>query len=247
MNTGTAFNPLLAQAHFRRGTVLYQKGEYQGALEHFQDAQALFPSAQFFYNIAQCYEALEDWQNAITNYKAYLRGSPNAKDKLNIENKIARLEKIVELEDTEGGDPTGETDPGTTDPGTDEKPPPPPGRAFIISGAVLTAVGAGVAIGGGVGFGATAADRSQQVDDVLNGGNPDNLTLAQTRKLDDEGRQAETLQIVMASAGAAVGVVGIALLAVGLNKRKKGASMKLEAVGPTFGPQTAGISLAGRF
>lgn len=240
---GAMAKEALAQAHFRLGTVQYQSGEYQPALENFQDAQALFPSPQFFYNIAQCYESLENWEQAINNYKAYLRGSPDAKDRTNTENKIKRLEKIVEL-----GDAATEEDKAAAKapmPAVKEKKPPPPGRPLVITGAVLTAVGAGVAIGGGAGFGAVAADRSSQVDDVQNGGNPKGLTIKETKALDDEGKRAETLQIVMVSVGAAVGITGIALLAVGLSKNKK-AKGKTAFV-PTFGRDHGGFAIIGRF
>lgn len=240
---GAMAKEALAQAHFRLGTVQYQSGEYQSALENFQDAQALFPSPQFFYNIAQCYESLENWEQAINNYKAYLRGSPDAKDRANTENKIKRLQKLVEL-----GDEATEADKEAAKapmPETEPKKKPGPGRPLVITGAVLTGVGAAVAIGGGAGFGVQAADRADQVDQVQNGGNPRGLTVKETRALDDEGQQAQTLQIVMISAGAAVGLVGVALLAVGINKNKKAKGQT--AVVPTFGPGQGGFAVVGRF
>lgn len=240
---GAMAKEALAQAHFRLGTVQYQSGEYQPALENFQDAQALFPSPQFFYNIAQCYESLENWEQAINNYKAYLRGSPDAKDRANTENKIKRLERLVEL-----GDAATEADKEAAKapmPATKPKKKRGPGRPLIITGAVLTGVGTAVAIGGGAAFGVQAADRSDQVDAVQNGGNPKGLTLSETRDLDEEGKRAQTLQIVMISAGAAVGIVGVALLAVGLNKNKKAKGKT--AVVPTFGPGQGGFAVVGRF
>lgn len=239
---GAMAKEALAQAHFRLGTVQYQSGEYQSALENFQDAQALFPSPQFFYNIAQCYESLENWEQAINNYKAYLRGSPDARDRANTENKIKRLEKLVEL-----GDKATEADKEAAKAPMPETKPKdkPPGRPLVITGAVLTGVGAAVAIGGGAGFGVQAADRADQVDAVQNGGNPQGLSVKETKALDDEGKQAQTLQIVMISAGAAVGLVGVALLAVGISKNKKAKGKT--AVVPTFGPGQGGFAVVGRF
>ena len=51
----------------------------------------------------------------------------------------------------------------------------------------------------------------------------------------------------MISIGSAVAVTGVALLAVGVVKKKKGASNKTPTVTPTAGPEGAGIMLMGRF
>jgi tetratricopeptide (TPR) repeat protein len=221
----------LAMSHFEIGTKAYATGEYESALRRFQDAQGLYPSPNFHYNIGQCYEALERPQQAIDSYSAFLRAVPDTPDRANIENKIARLKKRIEDEKEAG---TAETPTA-----------PPPGRALIASGAVLTGLGSAVAIGGGLGFGLRALERSDQVDQVFEDGNPDGLTLDETERLDEQGRKAQTRQIITMAAGGAVAAVGITLLALGIvEKRRAG---KLETAGPLLGPGLAGVSLSGRF
>lgn len=239
----------LAPALFDHGQILYGKGEYQAALERFQDAQGLFPSAAFQYNIGTCYEALANYEQAVIHYKAYLRGVPNAPDRVPVMDKIKRLEALAAAEDrgeTTQAPPPEPLKTESTQPqdGGVDQPEKKPGSALIITGAALTAVGLGVGLGGGLGFGMVALDRADQVDEVNQGGNPQGLTLSEAETLEQEGQQAQTLQITMIAVGAAVGITGVALLAVGLSKKAK--ASKVAAV-PAFGPRFAGIGLSGRF
>ena len=139
--------------------------------------------------------------------------------------------------------PPPDPQPGPTEP-TDEPDKKNPGLGLIVAGAVLTGVGLGVGVGGTTAFGLRAQDRADKVEQAGTT-NPDNLTLDQVRSLDDEGQQAETLQIVMGAVGGALAVTGIALIAVGAVKRKK--AKKQTALAPSFGPGYAGIALSGRF
>lgn len=232
----------LAMSHFQIGTAAYSAGEYDTALQQFQDAQGLYPSPNFHYNIGQCYEALERPQQAIDSYRAFLRAVPDTPDRANIENKMTRLEKRIADEKAANAANNEPTDPVPTGPEPERRA---PGRAMIASGAVLTGLGAAVAIGGGLAFGLQALDRSDRVNAVFEDGNPDGLTLAETDRLDEEGRRAQTGQIITMAAGGAVAAVGITLLALGIvDKRRAG---NLEAAAPLIGPGLAGLSLKGRF
>jgi tetratricopeptide (TPR) repeat protein len=229
----------VAMAHFQLGTRAYSAGQYEVALERFQDAQGLYPSPNFHYNLAQCYEALERLQPAIDSYRAFLRAVPDTPDRAHIESKIARLEKrLASAKD-------GAAVPPTTQPG-------PPidrqaarrARTMIVAGSALTAVGGAIGLGGGLSFGLIARDRSGRVYDAVEGGNPEGLTVEQTRELDREGRWTEVVQIVSMAAGGAVAATGVVLLAVGLAARKKTGEV---AVSPAMGPGEAGLLVRGRF
>ena len=111
---------------------------------------------------------------------------------------------------------------------------------------MLTGVGGAIGIGGGLGFGLAARNRSLSVEDVT-GGNPERLTFSEAQALDDEGRRFETLQIVMAATGAAVAITGVALLAVGLKRKKQAAAGPTATLVPTWTGRSAGLSLQGRF
>lgn len=235
-----------AMKAYRDGQEAYDAGNYAEALELFLEAQSLYPSPDFHYNIGKCHEALENYEQAVVSYKAYLRSYNSAynedpADKVNIENKIERLEKQVEAEKA-ADEAERNKEPEViikTVPGEDK--PKPPGRALIITGGVLTGVGVGVVVAGAAVFGTRASSISNELDDVYDG-NPNRVTLEEARQLDADGRAAELNQILMISIGSAIAVTGVALLAVGVVKKKKGPT-----VAPAVGPEGAGLVIRGRF
>lgn len=236
---------------YREGQEAYDAGDYAKALELFLEAQSLYPSPDFHYNIGKCHEALENYKQAVISYKAYLRSYNSAygedpADKANIQNKIDRLEKQIEEAEAAAEAERNKKPEVIIKEVPGEDKPKPPGRGLIITGGVLTGVGVGVVVAGAAAFGSKAASISNELDDVYSG-NPDRVTLEEARELDAQGRKAELNQIVMISLGSAVAVTGIALLAVGVVKKKKGASKKTPTIAPTAGPDGAGLVIMGRF
>jgi tetratricopeptide (TPR) repeat protein len=235
-----------AMKAYRDGQEAYDAGNYAEALELFLEAQSLYPSPDFHYNIAKCHEELASYEQAVVSYKAYLRSYNSAynedpPDKINIQNKIDRLEKQVES-DKAAAEAERNREPEViikTVPGEDK--PKPPGRALMITGGVLAGVGVGVAVAGAAVFGTRAAAISNELDDVYSG-NPERVTLEEARALDQRGRSAELNQILLISLGSAVAVTGVALLVVGVTKKKKGPT-----VTPAVGPEGAGLVIQGRF
>jgi tetratricopeptide (TPR) repeat protein len=245
-----------AMTAFNDGQAAYDRGDYKEALELFLEAQSLYPSPVFHYNIARCYEALENYEQAITSYNAYLRSTKSStgqdpEDKVNIENTIARLEKLQEAKEAEDHAARNK-DPVVIVKEADQ-PQRPPGRAAMIAGGVLTGVGAAVLVAGGAVFGSRAAKASKQLDRVYSG-NPDDVTLAEARDIGARGSSAERNQIIMMSVGSALAITGVALLVVGAIKAKKGKSKSAAApeqpaaqLIPALGPGNAGFVLQGRF
>lgn len=238
-----------AMTAYREGQEAYDNGNYDKALELFLEAQSLYPSPDFHYNIGKCHEALENYEQAVVSYKAYLRSYKSAygedpADQANIQNKIDRLDKQIEA-DRAAAEAERNKKPQVIIkevPGQTEKPQT-PGRGLIITGGVLTGVGVGVVIGGAAVFGSKASNISNELDDVYSG-NPKRVTLEQARELDAEGRKAELNQIVTMSIGSALVVTGVALLAVGVIKKKKATT---PSVAPAVGPEGAGLVIRGRF
>ena len=236
-----------AMKAYKEGQDAYDAGEYSEALQLFLEAQSLYPSPDFHFNIARCHEALESYEQAVVSYKAYLRSYESAygeaaPDKTNTQNKIERLEKQIEA-DKAAAEAAANKEPEViikTVEADDKKT---PGRGLIITGGVLAGVGVGVAVAGAAVFGTQAANFSGQLDDIYSNGNPDRVTLEEARQLDSDGRAAELNQILMISVGSAVAVTGIALLSVGLVKKKKAGT----TVAPAVGPEGAGLVIRGRF
>ncbi|PRQ03524.1 Tetratricopeptide repeat protein [Enhygromyxa salina] len=243
-----------AMKAYNDGKAAYDAGDYSEALQLFLEAQSLYPSPVFHYNVGLCQEALENWEQAIISYEAYLRSYKSAfgedpEDKVNTENKIERIEKQIELDKAEAeAEANQKPEPQIIiqPPPEDDKPEPKPGRGLLITGGVLTGVGVGVAVAGGAIFGSRAANISGQLTDVYEGGNPERVTLDQARTLDSDGRSAQLNQVLMISIGGAVALTGVALLAVGLVKKKKAGGAEA-TVTPTAGPEGAGLVIRGRF
>jgi tetratricopeptide (TPR) repeat protein len=229
-----------AMAAFERGSENYNKANYKDALRDFLEAASLYASPDFQYNIGLCYEKLDKPEEAIAAFETYLKTKPDAADRANVEDRVARLRQMVE------------SGASSKDDGASAKPPKDKStaaRGMLITGDVLTGVGIVVALGGGIGFGVAARKRSKQLDEVQSGGNPDGLTFAEAQDLEDRGKRFEAIQIAMVAVGSALAVTGIALIAVGTVKRRnatKGTSARLR-LAPQLGARGAGLSIGGRF
>ena len=240
-----------AMQAYADGKAAYDAGKYDDALKLFLDAQSLYPSPVFHYNIALCHESLGSLDQAVISYEAYLRSYNNAfgespEDQVNVQNKIDRINKQIEAEKAATDKPP---EPIITEPAPEQEPvepSKPPGRGMIIAGGVLTGIGVAAAAIGGPVYGVIATNASGELDNVYLGGNPERVTLEEARALDEKGRLAELNQILLISLGGAIGIVGIALLAAGISKRNRAGSQSAMLV-PTAGPNSAGFVLQGRF
>lgn len=82
-----------AREHFRKGQSHYALREFDTALVEFKEAFKLKPDPAFLFNIAQCQRFLGDVDGALWSYKQYLRSSPAAPNRSEVETRIADLEK----------------------------------------------------------------------------------------------------------------------------------------------------------
>lgn len=80
-----------------RGLVYYKKGEYKKAIEDFDKTLQLEESAITYYNRANCFQALDEKQEAIRDYKKYLELDPEDRIKLReeVENVINHLSEEI--------------------------------------------------------------------------------------------------------------------------------------------------------
>jgi hypothetical protein len=102
-----------AKELFQQGTTLFNLGEFDKAIQAWQDGYKAKPDPGFLYNIGQAYRLKGDAAKAVFFYRGYLRNSPKAPNRAEIEAKIAALQKEV-----------SEQKPAT--PGTPTAPPPAP-------------------------------------------------------------------------------------------------------------------------
>lgn len=62
-----------AKVHFKRGTELYDEGNYRAALVEFRRAHELSPNFKLLFNIGQVYMQLQDYAQALSNFQRYLK------------------------------------------------------------------------------------------------------------------------------------------------------------------------------
>ncbi len=61
-----------ARASFVSGSRAYERGEFELALNHFQQGYALVPQSGFLFDMAQCRRQLGQYRQAFYNYQRYL-------------------------------------------------------------------------------------------------------------------------------------------------------------------------------
>jgi hypothetical protein len=118
-----------ARVLFSQGSKFYDVGQFDKAIEAWQQGYDQKPDPSFLFNIAQAYRQKEDPKQAIFFYKSYLRNSPKAANRAEVEQRIAALQKQIDTGVKAPASPGPATPPGppTTTPSPTNPPPPPPG------------------------------------------------------------------------------------------------------------------------
>ena len=80
-----------AKQHFVDGRERYADGQFNEAADHFIKAYDLTHAPELLYNLARCYEHLGEKERAADQYEMYLRMSPDAEDRAEVEKKIEEL------------------------------------------------------------------------------------------------------------------------------------------------------------
>jgi len=84
-------------ALFRRGMTLYQKKDFEAAIDAFQAAYKIRQFPRVLLNIAQVYRKMGDAQLALDYYQQFLKAEPNppAKIKLDVEQYITQTKAML--------------------------------------------------------------------------------------------------------------------------------------------------------
>jgi tetratricopeptide (TPR) repeat protein len=248
----------IAEGEARRQEAItaFNAGDLGVAVEKFKEAYAADPSPAYLFNIGRVYEEMGQLEDALEYYERFAR-QPHLKleERQQAGERIEILRKLVQPK-TAGDDSTVKADDpedgasgGTNNGGTTREPVDASsvGRPLVIAGAALLSVGGAIAIGGGLGLGLAARNRSARIDAIQPGENPDMLSLTEAEDLDAEGRTLELWQIVTAAAGGAIAITGAALLGVGLSRRAKAKVQRSASVSPVASRDFAGFVVRGRF
>jgi hypothetical protein len=83
---------LRAQAIFGQGVAAYKEGRYFDAVELFLETNRIYPDSKLCFNIARAFEGLGNSAGALRYYREYLRRTPAAADRADVETSVRQLE-----------------------------------------------------------------------------------------------------------------------------------------------------------
>jgi len=82
--------------HYERATRAYDVQKYQEAVTEYQKAYEIGGDPAMLYNVAQAYRLGDQLTEALHTYRRYLQRSPTARNREDVERKIADLEQTIE-------------------------------------------------------------------------------------------------------------------------------------------------------
>ena len=82
-----------AKEHFYRAEKLFALRRFERALSEYEAAFEAKPIADFLFNIGQCHVNLGNYREAIFSFRKFLKLKPNAKNRDQVEDYIATLDK----------------------------------------------------------------------------------------------------------------------------------------------------------
>ena len=94
-----------ARELFTQGNTYFDLGQFDKAIDAWQQGYQLKNDPGFLYNIAQAYRTMGDAQKAIFFYKRYLSNAPKAHNRAEVEQKIDALQKQISVQEQAKGLP----------------------------------------------------------------------------------------------------------------------------------------------
>src|SRR6266478_2374280 len=84
-----------ADLQFQLGADRYRQADYQGALEHFLASNRLVPNRNVGFNIARCYEQLQEYPAAFRYYTQALEGERDTDTRARVETALEKIKSHV--------------------------------------------------------------------------------------------------------------------------------------------------------
>jgi tetratricopeptide (TPR) repeat protein len=127
-----------AKELFQRAEGRYGAGEYQEALELYQQAYKRKPLAGFLFNLGQCERKLGRCDKALVHFREFIRQLPGAPNRETVEALIRECEAAVQKQEqtekeTEKKEPDRPVEPATAAVSSSREPSPPPGPEAEIT------------------------------------------------------------------------------------------------------------------
>jgi tetratricopeptide (TPR) repeat protein len=210
--------------HYQRATRAYDLQKYQEAIEEYQKAYEISGDPPMLYNIGQAYRLADQPGEAVRYYRRFLQRMPNARNREDVERKIADQEKLIEERRKAAAavappppppvtksPPIVEIKPPPPEPPPPPPPPPPvvpaepPSHARTVVGWSLIAAGViadGVAIYEGY--------RAKQKGDELTRASKNDEVF--DPQVEEDGKNANIAAIALGIGGTAVAIAGAIVL-----------------------------------
>jgi tetratricopeptide (TPR) repeat protein len=122
-----------AKKHYNRGLAHFNLREYKDAAKEFGDGYRLVPDPVFLYNLGQCHRLLDNAEEALHFYRAYLHAKPDAPNRAEVEGRIDALDKELAVKKSLAAPPDR-----TFPPNGEAKPAEPPSTAAAPSAATTS-------------------------------------------------------------------------------------------------------------
>jgi tetratricopeptide (TPR) repeat protein len=217
--------------HYEKATRAYDVQKYSEAVDEYQRAYEIGGDPAMLYNVAQSYRLNDQPADALRFYRRYLQRSPNARNRDDVEKKIADLERVVEERRRKAA--AAPPPPPAPIPVVIAQAPPPeapvkqveasPGRR--IAGIVIASVGA-VALATAAITGKMASDKAAKLSDASKVGD------VFDPNLEKNGKTLNNIAIVSGIVGGAAIVTGVVLI---LTSRGSSSPERQAMVSPMVG------------
>lgn len=212
--------------HYQRATRAYDLQKYQEAIDEYQKAYEISGDPPMLYNIAQAYRLADQPAEAARYYRRFLQRMPGARNREDVERKIADQEKLAEQrKKVEPVAPPPAPTPTKPPPIVEVKPPPetvtppptiptppapPPETSHARAAVGWSLLAAGLIADGVAGY---EAYRAKQKGDQLTTDSKNMKVFDPS--LETAGKNANIAAIALGIGGTALAITGIIVLATG--------------------------------
>jgi hypothetical protein len=86
----------LAKEHFIKGTKLFELGRFDDAIREYEEAYKYKDDPVLLYNLGQAHRLAGHTAEAIRFYKVFIQKVPNARNRAEVQMKIAALERLLD-------------------------------------------------------------------------------------------------------------------------------------------------------
>jgi tetratricopeptide (TPR) repeat protein len=214
--------------HYQRATRAYDLQKYQEAIDEYQKAYEISGDPPMLYNIAQAYRLADKPDEAVRYYRRFLQRMPNARNREDVERKIADQEKLADqrkkVEPVAPPAPPQTTKPPpivevkppppvvTPPPQLPLPPPPPPETSHARAVVGWCLIGAGLIVDG---VAAYEGYRARQKGDQLTRDSMATPAKMFDPAVETAGKNANIAAIALGIGGTAVAIAGVIVLITG--------------------------------